>query len=46
MNCLEDHPTPDAALDACGIDARRRKSFAKALASLAASDFLEPVDAG
>ncbi|MDH3678464.1 MAG: mycofactocin biosynthesis chaperone MftB [Acidimicrobiia bacterium] len=43
VECLGDHPSPDAALDACGISDRRRPSFTRALAALAASDFLEPV---
>jgi putative mycofactocin binding protein MftB len=41
---LGDHPSTRAAFDACGIDERRWPSFATALASLAASDVLEPVE--
>ena len=44
VSCLGDHPTPDAAFEACGIAPPRRRSFTKALAALAASDFLELVD--
>jgi putative mycofactocin binding protein MftB len=40
---LEDHRDADAALSACGVDQRRWPSFRRALASLAASDFIEPV---
>ena len=43
VRCLGDHPRPDAALAACGIETRRWPSFRRALASLAASDFIEPV---
>jgi putative mycofactocin binding protein MftB len=44
VRCLDDHPSARAAFDACGIDARRWPSFARALASLADSDVLEPVE--
>ena len=37
-----DHPSPRAAFDASGIDPARWPSFSKALAALAASDFIEP----
>ena len=39
---LGDYPTTAAALTACEIDRRRHASFERALAKLAASDFLEP----
>jgi putative mycofactocin binding protein MftB len=42
--CLGAQPSTRAALEACGIDERRWPSFATALASLAASDVLEPVE--
>jgi putative mycofactocin binding protein MftB len=38
-----DHPDVVAALEACGIDRRRWPVFTRALAALAASDFLQPV---
>lgn len=41
VNCLADHPTPTEAFDACSISERRRPGFERALATLAASDFLE-----
>lgn len=40
VESLADHDTPRAAFDAAGIEPRRWPSFEKALASLAASDFL------
>lgn len=40
---LANHETVEAALNANDIDSRRWPSFTRALASLAASDFLEPV---
>lgn len=40
VETLADHDTPRAAFDAAGIESRRWPSFEKALASLAASDFL------
>ena len=40
---LGNHATVEAALTANGIDPRRWPSFTRALAALAASDFLEPV---
>jgi putative mycofactocin binding protein MftB len=40
VESLDDHANPRAAFDAAGIDPRRWPSFEKALASLAASDFL------
>jgi len=39
------HPTPRDAFDAAGIDAGRWPAFETALASLAASDFLEEAPA-
>ena len=41
VNALADHPTARAAFDATGIDEARWPSYSKALAALAASDFLE-----
>ncbi|MCP3987762.1 MAG: mycofactocin biosynthesis chaperone MftB [Actinomycetia bacterium] len=43
VSCMGDHPTTEAAFVACGIDEQRWPSFRRALASLIASDFLEPV---
>ncbi|MEO1064487.1 MAG: mycofactocin biosynthesis chaperone MftB [Actinomycetota bacterium] len=43
VETLGDHGSVDEALAASDIDERRWPSFRKALASLAASDFLEPV---
>ena len=43
VRCLGDHETPDEALVTCGISEQRRPGFRQALASLAASDFLQPV---
>ena len=40
VESLAEHPSARAAFDAAGIDRRRWPSFEKALASLAASDFL------
>ena len=40
VESLADHESVRAAFDASGIDSRRWPSFEKALASLAASDFL------
>lgn len=40
VESLAEHDSVSAALDASGIEPRRRPSFEKALASLAASDFL------
>lgn len=40
---LGEHPSVDAALDARGIDPRRRPAFISALGRLAESDFLEEV---
>ncbi len=45
LGCLSDHPTAEATFAACGIDERRWPSFHRALTSLIASDFLEPVAA-
>ncbi len=42
VETLGDHDSVDAALIASDIDERRWPSFRTALASLAASDFLEP----
>ena len=44
VETLSDHPSPREAFDAAGIDPKRWPSFEKALASLAASDFLIPAD--
>lgn len=41
---LENHPSVNAALEASAIEARRWPTFRKALASLAASDFLTATD--
>jgi putative mycofactocin binding protein MftB len=43
VNDLVNHPTVDEALGASSIDPRRHPAFRKALADLAASDFLEEV---
>jgi putative mycofactocin binding protein MftB len=40
---LAHHSSVQAALDDSGIDPSRHATFARALARLAASDFLEPV---
>lgn len=40
VESLAEHDNPRAAFDAAGIEPRRWPSFEKALASLAASDFL------
>jgi putative mycofactocin binding protein MftB len=42
VECLEEHANPADAFDSCGIDEQRRPGFDRALAALAASDFLEP----
>ncbi len=42
VETLGEHDSVDAALAASDIEERRWPSFRKALASLAASDFLEP----
>ncbi len=42
VEALDDHDSVRAAFDAVAIDPRRWPSFEKALASLAASDFLVP----
>ncbi len=42
VETLGEHESVDAALAASDIEQRRWPSFRKALASLAASDFLEP----
>lgn len=44
VNCLGDHATATSAYQACGIAEKRWSSFDRALASLAASDFLEPLE--
>jgi putative mycofactocin binding protein MftB len=44
VEALAAHPSARAAFDACGIDTRRRASFDKALAALARSEFVIPVD--
>ena len=43
VETLGEHPSAQAALDASGLDPRRHPAFRRALAQLAASDFLEPV---
>ena len=43
VEALDEHESIDAALTAVGVDERRWPSFHKALRSLAASNFLEPV---
>ena len=43
VESLDDYPSIDAALVGNEIDPKRWASFRKALASLAASHFLEPV---
>ncbi len=40
VESLEAQPSPRAAFDAAGLDAKRWPSFEKALTSLAAGDFL------
>ncbi|MGH1503606.1 MAG: mycofactocin biosynthesis chaperone MftB [Acidimicrobiales bacterium] len=45
LESLGDHPSVVAAVDASVAEARR-PAFVKALASLAAGDFLEPIDRG
>lgn len=40
VRSLADHPTAGAALDACGIEARRRPAFERALAALIDSGVL------
>ena len=44
LRCLHEHPSARAAFDACGIDDHRWPSFARALASLTASEVLQPVE--
>ena len=44
VNEVGNHPTVEAALVACDIAPSRWPSFSRALASLAASDFLETVE--
>lgn len=41
---LDQHRTPRLAFEAQGLDDARWPSFSKALAALAGSDFLQPVD--
>ncbi|MEL6982778.1 MAG: mycofactocin biosynthesis chaperone MftB [Actinomycetota bacterium] len=43
VESLADHPDPHQAFVASGLDERRWPSFERALAALAASDFLEPM---
>ncbi len=43
VESLAQHPSPRAAFDARAIDPARWPAFERALASLAGSDFLEPV---
>jgi putative mycofactocin binding protein MftB len=40
---LANHPSVAAALEASSIEPARHEAFCRALAQLAASDFLEPV---
>ena len=40
VEALADHESPRAAFDATGVDTRRWPAFERALAALAASDFL------
>ncbi len=44
VRALENFDTPRQAFDAQGIDDQRWPSFSKALAALAQSDFLQPMD--
>ena len=44
VECLGQHPSARSAFDSCAIDECRWPSFASALASLAASGFLEPCE--
>lgn len=46
VESLDDHESVRAAFDAAEINPRRWPSFEKALASLAASDFLVPEEPG
>ena len=43
VRSLPAHPSVAAAVEASGIDRRRQPSFHRALAALAASDFLQEV---
>ncbi len=45
VKSLQDHPNPAAAFDAAGLEAHRWPAFEQALRALAASDFLQPMDA-
>ncbi len=45
VECLNDHPSANSALESCGINEQRWPSFVAALTSLAASGFLEPTEA-
>lgn len=40
VQALADHPSVDAALEACGVDAGRRPGFRRALAGLVESEML------
>jgi putative mycofactocin binding protein MftB len=44
VKALEHHDSARAAFDAQGLDERRWPSFATALAALAESDFLSPIE--
>ncbi len=44
VEAIDDHPSPRAAFDALDLDDRRWNAFERALASLAASDFLVAQD--
>jgi mycofactocin biosynthesis protein MftB len=43
VETMGEHGSADAALVACGVDARRHPAFRRALAALAAGEFLEEV---
>ena len=44
VEALEHHPSPRAAFDSCGIEARRWPSFQRALSTLADSSMIEPAE--
>lgn len=46
LETLGDHPTVRKAFDAADLDEGRWPAFEKALAALAASDFIKPIDTG
>ncbi len=41
VEALVDHPSPDAALTACGVTGAQRPAYVKALADLARSEMIE-----